>query len=102
MQPSKIQKLGPISHFSDLGNAIIIDPPKLPKIGSDVMTEQMLHIGTVMDIFGPINKPYLSVRVKPQYREKLDVGIVLYGIRKRQMSNRRKKRPTSSYKKPKK
>ncbi|MBY9000408.1 MAG: H/ACA RNA-protein complex protein Gar1 [Candidatus Heimdallarchaeota archaeon] len=92
MDQSRIKKLGRILHRSDLGHAILKDPPKLPKIGSDVVTESMEHIGIVNDIFGPVKQPYVSVKVKKEWDEKLTSDMVLYVIEKRRSDVRRKQR----------
>ncbi len=34
-----------------------------PKIGSVVVTERMEKIGKVYDVFGPVKRPYISVRL---------------------------------------
>ena len=96
MSQSRIRKLGNISHYTDLGNAIVIDPPKLPKIGSNVVSETMEHIGDVIDIFGPVKKPFVSIRIKEQYKDKIEINTVLYTIDRNKTNVRQKKK---SYKK---
>ncbi|MCG3227604.1 MAG: hypothetical protein H7645_11860 [Candidatus Heimdallarchaeota archaeon] len=98
MDQSRIRKLGHITHYTDLGNAIVIDPPKLPKIGSNVMSEKMEHIGDVIDIFGPVKKPYVSIRIKPQYKDTIKNNTVLYTIDRKQVNVRQRKK---SYQKKK-
>jgi len=93
---SRIKKLGRILHRSDLGYAILKDPPKLPKIGSDVVNENMEHVGTVNDIFGPVKEPYVSVKVKKEWEERITSDAMLYVIEKRRLDVRRKKRKGSS------
>ncbi|MHA1202618.1 MAG: H/ACA ribonucleoprotein complex subunit GAR1 [Candidatus Heimdallarchaeaceae archaeon] len=96
MDQSRIKKLGRVLHRSDLGHAILKDPPKLPKIGSDVVNENMEHIGRVNDIFGPVKEPYVSVRVKKEWDEKITSNTMLYVIDKRRLDVRRRKRKSSS------
>ncbi|MHA1222518.1 MAG: H/ACA ribonucleoprotein complex subunit GAR1 [Candidatus Heimdallarchaeaceae archaeon] len=91
MEKQKIKKLGKASHFSDLGNIVIINPTNLPKIGSHVVNENLEHIGSVIDIFGPVKKPYVSVKIKPQYKENFDLDSLLYIIDKRKPNVRQKK-----------
>ncbi len=91
MIPSRIKKLGSIVHFSDIGNAIIYNPGKLPKIGSNVVNENMEHIGNVFDIFGPVKKPYVSVKLKPQFKDKIPKDTVLYIIDRKPLDVRQKK-----------
>ena len=91
MIPSRIKKLGFIVHFSDIGNAIIYNPAKLPKIGSNVVNENMEHIGNVFDIFGPVKKPYVSVKLKPQFKDKIPKDTMLYIIDRKPQDVRQKK-----------
>ena len=91
MIPSRIKKLGSILHFSDIGNAIIYNPAKLPKIGSNVVTENMEHVGDVFDIFGPVKTPYVSVKLKPQFKDNIQIGTVLYIIDRKTQDVRQKK-----------
>jgi rRNA processing protein Gar1 len=90
--------LGSITHYTDLGNAIVIDPPKLPRIGSNVVSEKMEHVGDVIDIFGPVKKPYVSIRIKPQYKDTIENNSVLYTIDRKQTNVRQRKK---SYQKKK-
>ena len=99
MDQSRIKKLGSINHYTDLGNAIVIDPPKLPKIGSNVVSEKMEHIGNVIDIFGPVKRPYVSIRVKPQYKDIIENNAVLYTI-DRKPANVRQRKKSYQKKKP--
>jgi RNA-binding protein len=91
MIPSRIKKLGSVAHFSDIGNAIIYNPTKLPKIGSNVVNENMEHIGNVSDIFGPVKKPYVSIKLKPQFRDKIPKDSMLYIIDRKPQDVRQKK-----------
>lgn len=95
MDQSRIKKLGKVLHRSDLGHAILKNPPKLPKIGSDVVNENMEHIGKVNDIFGPVKEPYVSVKVKKEWEEKLTSDMILYVIEKRRSDVRRKQNRSS-------
>ncbi len=96
MDQSRIKKMGKVLHRSDLGHAVLKDPPKLPKIGSDVVNENMEHIGIVNDIFGPVKEPYVSVKVKKEWDEKITADTLLYVIDKRRSDVRRKRRQSSS------
>ena len=95
MDQSRIKKLGRVLHRSDLGYAILKDPPKLPKIGSDVVNENLEHVGIVNDIFGPVKEPFVSVKVKKDWDERVTSDTVLYVIEKRRSDVRRKKRKSS-------
>jgi RNA-binding protein len=61
-----LQKLGRITNVSPSGNAIVkTDNP--PKIGSEVVDENLVVIGRVFDIIGPVSAPYAVI--KPTIRE---------------------------------
>ncbi|TFG09085.1 hypothetical protein EU534_02455 [Candidatus Heimdallarchaeota archaeon] len=92
MERDKIKKLGNISFFSDLGLAIVKDPPKLPKIRSHVVNEKMDHVGQVYDIFGPVKAPYISVKIKDQYKDKLTTDSTLYVLEKQRRDVRQRKK----------
>ncbi len=98
MERDRITKLGNINFFSDLRLAIIKDPPKLPKIRSHVVNEKMEHIGNVNDIFGPVKSPYVSIRIKEQFRDMLSTETILYVLEKPQRQVRQQKRKYSQKK----
>ncbi|MHA1835790.1 MAG: H/ACA ribonucleoprotein complex subunit GAR1 [Candidatus Odinarchaeia archaeon] len=43
-------------------NHIIIKTNFAPKIGSNVYTKTKKFIGKIIDVFGPINSPFLSIK----------------------------------------
>ncbi len=92
LEQSRIKKLGPIVHYSDLGYAVVIDPTQLPKIGSNVVNETMEHIGIINDIFGPVKKPYLSIKLKEQYKGRIPINTLLYSIDRKRSDVRQKKK----------
>jgi rRNA processing protein Gar1 len=58
--------LGKITNVSPSGNALVkVDNP--PKIGSEVVDENLNVVGKVFDIIGPVPAPY--VVIKPTDRE---------------------------------
>ena len=92
MNTPPIKKLGKYLHISDLGNLIIKSPDKLPKIGSAVVTEKMVHIGVVNDIFGPVRSPYVSVKLKEGAQEYLSSETILYSLQPKKRRKQKKKR----------
>ncbi len=94
---SRIKKLGTILHFSDLGNAIVKNPIKLPKISANVVDEKMIHIGNVNDIFGPVENPYVSIRIKKEYKENITSETQLYVIEKRKKVRTKKYKNKRKY-----
>ncbi len=62
----RLQRLGRISNVSPSGNAIV-KAENPPKIGSEVVDENLNVVGRVFDVIGPVSSPYAVV--KPSIRE---------------------------------
>jgi rRNA processing protein Gar1 len=62
----RLQRLGRISNVSPSGNAIV-KAENPPKIGSEVVDENLNVVGRVFDIIGPVSAPYAVI--KPSVRE---------------------------------
>ena len=57
----RLQRLGKITNVSPSGNAIVkADNP--PKIGSEVVDENLNVVGKVFDIIGPVSAPYAVIK----------------------------------------
>ncbi len=63
---ARLQKLGRVRALTPSKN-IIVKTEKAPKIGSEVIDENLNVIGKVFDIIGPVSAPYAVV--KPTVRE---------------------------------
>jgi len=63
---AQLQKLGRVRALTPSKN-IIIKTEKSPKIGSEVVDENLRVVGRVFDIIGPVSSPY--VVVKPTAKE---------------------------------
>ena len=61
-----MQRLGRITNVSPSGNAIV-KAENPPKIGSEVVDENLVVIGKVFDIIGPVSAPYAVI--KPTVKE---------------------------------
>ena len=61
-----MQKLGRVRALTPSKN-MIVKTEKAPKIGSEVVDENLNVIGKVFDIIGPVSAPYAVV--KPTVRE---------------------------------
>jgi RNA-binding protein len=61
-----LQRLGRVLHITPSRN-IIVKIENLPKIGENVVDEDLKNIGKVFDILGPVSSPYAVV--KPAIRE---------------------------------
>ena len=58
---ARLQKLGRVRALTPSKN-IIIKTEKAPKIGSEVVDENLNVIGNVFDIIGPVSAPYAVVK----------------------------------------
>ena len=63
---ARLQKLGRVRALTPSKN-MIVKTEKAPKIGSEVIDENLNVIGKVFDIIGPVSAPYAVV--KPTVRE---------------------------------
>ena len=63
---ARLQKLGRVRALTPSKN-MIVKTEKAPKLGSEVVDENLNVIGKVFDIIGPVSAPY--VVVKPTIRE---------------------------------
>jgi rRNA processing protein Gar1 len=63
---ARLQKLGRVRALTPSKN-MIVKTEKAPKIGSQVIDENLNVIGKVFDIIGPVSAPYAVV--KPTVRE---------------------------------
>lgn len=61
-----MQRLGRITNVSPSGNAIV-KAENPPKIGSEVVDENLNVVGKVFDIIGPVSAPYAVI--KPTVKE---------------------------------
>jgi len=60
-----VKRLGLVLHPSSHKGLIVRSQLEkgLPKLNSVVVTESMEKIGKVYDVFGPVKRPYISVRL---------------------------------------
>ncbi len=63
---ARLQKLGRVRALTPSKN-MIVKTEKAPKIGSEVVDENLNVIGKIFDIIGPVSAPYAVV--KPTVRE---------------------------------
>jgi RNA-binding protein len=57
----RLQRLGKITNISPSGNAIV-KAENPPKIGSEVVDENLVVVGKVFDIIGPVSAPYAVIK----------------------------------------
>ena len=63
---ARLQKLGRVRTLTPSKN-IIIKSEQAPKIGSEIVDENLIVVGKVFDIIGPVSAPYAVV--KPTVKE---------------------------------
>ena len=63
---ARLQKLGRVRALTPSKN-MVVKTEKAPKIGSEVVDENLNVVGKVFDIIGPVSAPYAVV--KPTVRE---------------------------------
>ncbi len=64
-----LRRIGYALHTSSSGN-IILKAENLPRIGEQVVDENLKPIGTVFDILGPVSSPYIAVRPSTEETDK--------------------------------
>lgn len=85
-----MQRIGRVLHISSSRNAVL-KAEKIPRIGDEVVDEEMKPVGTVFDVFGPVSSPYVSVRTSLKDPDRL-VNCILYAIPSSKPVKRRRKR----------
>jgi RNA-binding protein len=73
-----------VLHISNRGS-IIVRTEKTPPVGSKsvVMDKKAQEVGTIIDIFGPVKFPYVSIKPNRGYDTQKLVGQMLYLYKKR-------------------
>jgi RNA-binding protein len=61
-----LQRLGRVSNVTPSRN-IVVKAEKSPKLGAEVVDENLNVVGKVFDIIGPVSAPYAVI--KPTVRE---------------------------------
>ena len=77
-ESAKLRRLGKILHLSKSRSLIIrLEANSLPRLKTRVFDSKLKQVGFVFDVFGPVAKPYVSV--KPTVSEpSAFVGRVAY------------------------
>jgi len=85
-----LQRIGRVLHVSSSRNAIL-KAENVPRIGDEVVDENLKSVGTVFDVFGPTSSPYVAVKpnVKDPHRF---VNSVLYSVPSKPGKKERKKK----------
>ncbi|MFW9909715.1 MAG: H/ACA ribonucleoprotein complex subunit GAR1 [Candidatus Thorarchaeota archaeon] len=72
-----MRRLGTVLHITNRG-AIIVQTDKSPPLGAKVADKKAQIIGQIHDVFGPTNKPYVSIRAKDRENAQKLVGQPVY------------------------
>ncbi|MDR0373021.1 MAG: Gar1/Naf1 family protein [Nitrososphaerota archaeon] len=84
-----MQRLGKLTNISPSGN-VIVKAEAPPKIGSEVVDENLNVIGKIFDIIGPVSAPYAVI--KPTVREPASlVNKPVYLLLSKPQRSKRKK-----------
>ncbi len=79
-----MRRLGKVLHISNRGS-IIIRTEKTPPVGRQaiVMDKKAQEVGIIIDVFGPVNFPYVAIKPNRGYDPQKLVGQMLYLYKKR-------------------
>ena len=79
-----MRRLGKVLHISNRGS-IIIRTEKTPPVGRQaiVMDKKAQEVGIIIDVFGPVNFPYVAIKPNRGYDSQKLVGQMLYLYKKR-------------------
>lgn len=87
-----MKRLGKVLHVSSSGN-LIVQANIAPEIGSKVVDEKLKEVGSVYDVIGPVNSPYVAVRPIERSEVEKYVGKPLYIL---ESKGRGQKKPSKS------
>lgn len=78
-----MRRLGKVLHISNRGS-IIIRTEKTPPVGRQaiVMDKKAQEVGIIIDVFGPVNFPYVAIKPNRGYNPQKLVGQMLYLYKK--------------------
>ena len=74
-------RVGTVLHLSSSSGNLILKAESDIKIGEVILDSTGSTIGTVFDLFGPVSGPFVSVKPRIQYPERLQ-GETLFHVRK--------------------
>ncbi len=84
-----MRRLGKVSHYAKQG-FLILRSDWVPSLNSPVVDKGLTLVGTVKDVFGPVNKPYVAVKPRVRNPEGY-IGALLYVDSSRKKNSRSKK-----------
>lgn len=71
-----LRRLGKPLHISATQNLILRAESQTPRVGETVFSDKLKPVGIVFDIFGPVSKPYISI--KPYAGKSSSLKQILY------------------------
>lgn len=77
-----MKALGELSHLTKGGN-IVLRGGGVPAIYSYVVTQDRKRIGRVVDVIGPVSKPYVLVKPVRKFAEKELSSMRFYELKQR-------------------
>jgi RNA-binding protein len=73
-----LQRIGQVLHVSP-SRSIILKAENVPRIGDEVVDENLRPVGRVFDVFGPTSAPYVAVKTSAGEPHRF-VNRVLYAV----------------------
>jgi len=67
-----------VLHVSS-SRTLIVKAENLPRIGDRVVNQNLNHVGTVCDVFGPVSSPYAAVKPLVEDAQNL-IDHTLYSV----------------------
>jgi RNA-binding protein len=71
-----VKRIGKVMHLSNSGK-LVLKTQLDARVGLTVLDDELKRVGTVVDVFGPVNHPYTSVQPATRNPDKY-VGKSLY------------------------
>jgi len=85
-----LQRIGHVLHVSSSRN-VVLKAENVPRIGDEVVDENLKSVGTVFDVFGPTSSPYVAV--KPNVKDPRHlINRILYAVPSKPGRRERKKK----------
>lgn len=88
-----MRRLNRVLHLSKQKHLILrvtSNQVKTLKIGQVVVTKDLIKIGRIFDIFGPVNNPFISIqRISENIEIDKFVGDILYGFEEKKSHNKK-------------
>jgi len=76
-------RVGTVLHMSRSSGNLILESENDIKIGDIITDARGKRVGTVFDVFGPVKRPYFSVRTKVSTPERLQGEALFVRTRKK-------------------